>query len=76
MHALSDGQQPPSPTSPGLCAGLWVVEAPASGRRLTMEEVMSKTQSTTTTLSDAQLVILGAAAQRADGSLIPFPGET
>ena len=34
---------------------------------------MSKTQSTTAKLSDAQLVILSAAAQRADGSLLPFP---
>ncbi len=34
---------------------------------------MSKTQSTTVKLSDAQLVILGAAAQRADGSLLLFP---
>ena len=34
---------------------------------------MSKTQSPTAKLSDTQLVILGAAAQRADGSLLPFP---
>ena len=34
---------------------------------------MSKTQPTTAKLSDTQLVILGAAAQRADGSLLPFP---
>ena len=39
----------------------------------TMEAVMSKTQSPTAKLSDTQLVILGAAAQRADGSLLPFP---
>jgi hypothetical protein len=38
-----------------------------------MEAVMSKTKSPTTKLSDTQLVILSAAAQRADGSLIPFP---
>ena len=54
-------------------AGLWAVEAPASGRRTTMEAIMSKTQPTTAKLSDAQLVILSAAAQRADGSLLPFP---
>ena len=34
---------------------------------------MSKTQSPTTKLSDTQLVILAAAAQRADHSLLPFP---
>jgi uncharacterized protein DUF3489 len=34
---------------------------------------MSKIHPTTAKLSDAQLVILSAAAQRADGSLIPFP---
>ena len=34
---------------------------------------MSKTQPTVARLSDAQLVILGGATQRADGSLIPFP---
>ena len=34
---------------------------------------MSKTQSTTVKLSDTQLVILSAAAKRADGSLLPFP---
>jgi hypothetical protein len=34
---------------------------------------MSQTESTTARLSDAQLVILSAAAQRADGSLLPFP---
>ena len=33
---------------------------------------MSKTQPTATKLSDTQLVILGAAAQRNDGSLFPF----
>ncbi len=33
---------------------------------------MSKTQSTTAKLSDTQLVILGAAAQRANGALLPF----
>ena len=54
-------------------AGLWAVEAPALGRRITMEAVMSKTQSPTTKLSDTQLVILSAAAQRADRSLLPFP---
>jgi hypothetical protein len=47
------------------------VEAPASGRRNTVEAVMSK--SPTTKLSDAQLVILNTAAQRADGSLLPLP---
>ncbi len=34
---------------------------------------MSKTEHTTVKLSDAQLVILSAAAQRADGSLLPLP---
>jgi hypothetical protein len=34
---------------------------------------MSKTQSTATQLSDSQLVILAAAAQRDDGSLLPTP---
>ena len=34
---------------------------------------MSKTQPTAAKLSDSQLVILSAAAQRADGSLLPFP---
>ena len=34
---------------------------------------MSKTEPTTAKLSDAQLVILSAAAQRADGSLLPLP---
>jgi hypothetical protein len=38
-----------------------------------MEAVMSKIQSTTIKLSNAQLVILGAAAQRGDRSLLPFP---
>ncbi len=33
---------------------------------------MSKTQSTTVKLSDAQLVILSTAAQRTDGSLLPL----
>jgi hypothetical protein len=37
-----------------------------------MEAVMSKTEPTAR-LSDAQLVILSTAAQRADGSLLPFP---
>lgn len=60
-------------TSPGLCAGLWAVEAPASGRSTRMEAFMPKTQPTTAKLSDAQLVILSAAAQRADGSLFPLP---
>jgi hypothetical protein len=36
------------------------------------EAFMLKRQSTTK-LSDAQLVILGAGAQRADGALLPFP---
>jgi hypothetical protein len=49
------------------------VEAPALGRRITIEAVMSKTEHTTVKLSDAQLIILGAAAQRADGSLLPLP---
>ena len=34
---------------------------------------MSKIQISTTELDDAQLLILGAAAQRPDGSLLPFP---
>ena len=34
---------------------------------------MSKTQPTTTKLSDTQLVMLSAAAKRDDGSLLPFP---
>ena len=34
---------------------------------------MSKTQPTTAKLSDTQLVILSTAAQRDDGSLLPFP---
>ena len=34
---------------------------------------MSKTQPTAAKLSDSQLVILSAAAQRTDGSLLPFP---
>ena len=34
---------------------------------------MPKTVSTSTKLSDAQLIILGAAAQRPDHSLLPFP---
>jgi hypothetical protein len=38
-----------------------------------MEAVMSKTQSTATQLSESQLVILAAAAQRDDGSLLPIP---
>ena len=36
-----------------------------------MEAVMSKTPAAK--LSDSQLVILSAAAQRAEGSLLPFP---
>jgi DNA-binding MarR family transcriptional regulator len=38
-----------------------------------MEAVMSKTQSTAPQLSESQLVILAAAAQRDDGSLLPIP---
>jgi hypothetical protein len=38
-----------------------------------MEAIMPKTQPATAKLSDAQLVILSAAAQRADGSLLPLP---
>jgi hypothetical protein len=38
-----------------------------------MEAVMSKTKPATAKVSDAQLVILSAAAQRPDGSLLPFP---
>jgi Protein of unknown function (DUF3489) len=38
-----------------------------------MEALMSKTEPTATKLSDGQLVILSTAAQRADGSLLPFP---
>ena len=34
---------------------------------------MSKSSSPTAKLNDSQLVILSAAAQRADGSLLPFP---
>jgi hypothetical protein len=34
---------------------------------------MSQTDSTTVDLNDTQLVVLSAAAQRADGSLLPFP---
>ena len=34
---------------------------------------MPKTQAATAKLSDAQLVILSAAAQRVDGSLLPLP---
>jgi len=37
---------------------------------------MPKTQTATVKLSDAQLVILGAGAQRTDGSLLPFPKLT
>jgi hypothetical protein len=55
------------------CAGLWPVEASASGRRSTMEAVMSKLQPAAAKLSDAQFVILSAAAQRANGSLLPIP---
>ena len=73
MLAVNDGQQPPSSPPPGVCAGLWAVEAPATGRRITIEAFMSKTQSPTTKLSDTQLVILSAAAQRTDHSLLPFP---
>ena len=43
------------------------------GRFATMEAGMSKTQPTTVKLSDSQLVILSTAAQRDDGSLLPFP---
>ncbi len=64
---------PPSPSSPGLLAGPEAVEAPASGRRTMMEADMARIQSTSTKLSDTQLVILSAAAQRADHSLLPFP---
>jgi hypothetical protein len=38
-----------------------------------MEVVMPKAQVATAKLSDTQLVILSAAAQRADGSLLPLP---
>jgi hypothetical protein len=38
-----------------------------------MEAVMSKPQRAKAKLSDAQLVILSAAAQRPDGSLLPLP---
>ena len=34
---------------------------------------MPKTQTATAKLSDTQLVILSAAAQRPDGSLLPLP---
>ena len=58
---------------PGPLAGLWAVEAPASGWAHRTEAHMSKTKSTNAKLSDSQLVILNAAAQREDGSLLPFP---
>jgi len=73
MLPTRDGHIASVITSPGLLAGLWAVEAPASGRCATMEAVMSKTKTATTELSDAQLVILGAAAKRPDGSLLPLP---
>jgi hypothetical protein len=38
-----------------------------------MEAIMSKSPSPTDKLSDSQLVILSTAAQRSDGSLLPFP---
>jgi hypothetical protein len=38
-----------------------------------MEAIMSKSPSPTDKLSDSQLVILSTAAQRFDGSLLPFP---
>jgi len=41
--------------TPGLLAGLWAVEAPASGRRATMEAHMPKTQTPTPKLTDTQL---------------------
>ncbi|ODS03695.1 hypothetical protein AUC71_08190, partial [Methyloceanibacter marginalis] len=49
------------------------MEAPATDRCATMEATMSKSQPETAKLSDAQLVILSAAAQRPDGSLLPLP---
>jgi hypothetical protein len=49
------------------------VEAPASGRRTMMEAAMPKSQSTSPKLTDTQLVILSAAAQRGDHALLPFP---
>jgi Protein of unknown function (DUF3489) len=52
-------------------AGLWAVEAPASGRRAMMEAAMPKAQKPK--LTDTQLVILTAAGQRDDYSLLPFP---
>jgi hypothetical protein len=73
MLSRNDGQEPPSRPFPGLLAGLWAVEAPASGRCATTEASMSKTKTATAKLSDAQLVILSAAAQRPDGSLLPLP---
>ena len=73
MHASNDRQSPPLSHSPGLMAGLWAVEAPASRQCNTMEAVMSKPQRAKAKLSDAQLVILSAAAQRPDGSLLPLP---
>ena len=69
---LSDGQDLPSSPSPGLCAGLWAVEAPATGRHTRWRYSCPK-PNPPAKLSDTQLVILGAAAQRADGSLLPFP---
>jgi hypothetical protein len=38
-----------------------------------MEAVMPKTRAATAKLSDRQLLILSAAAQQPDGSLLPFP---
>ena len=48
------------------------MEAPALGRYAKMEAIMSKTQPPTAKLSDAQLVTLSCAAQRPDGSLLPW----
>jgi hypothetical protein len=49
------------------------VEAPGNVPGATMEAVMSKTQPITAKLSETQLVILGTAATRDDGALLPFP---
>jgi hypothetical protein len=73
MLSCRDGHIASVMPSPGLLAGLWAVEAPASGRRAMMEAAMPKSQSTSPKLNDTQLVILSAAAQRGDHALLPFP---
>jgi len=73
MHAVEWQATASVIALPWPLAGLWAVEAPASGRRTTMEAVMPKQKPGKAKLSDAQLVILSAAAQRPDGSLLPLP---